>query len=151
MNLWQLTASRNSIPKIPQVHNPAHTGITTMYKLTPTRIKKALPILEEYRRKLYTDFGFSAYALDSELQKCWNIWYQQLKDIFEDMLKNERYHYVAIYFMEHCNHFECISGVSDFEEPLYKAMGINRNDTRDVKEISREFWGKFKQENLSKR
>lgn len=119
-----------------------------MYRLTEIRLRKAEPILENYRRRLYERFRFEPGLLERELRECWNVGYQELKDIFKDMLKQERYRYVAIYYMEN------ISGaavVSEFWEPLAEAYGVRYFRAPDMEQKCEEFWKKFRNEEAIKK
>ena len=116
-----------------------------MYRLTERRLKKALPILEEYRNTLHTKRWFNAWMLDTALQKCWNIGYRELKGIMIDMLANQRFRFVAIYYMENCNHGSGV--ISEFRPHLVKSFGLRHWNSGLVKNASKDFWEKFKLDN----
>ena len=113
-----------------------------MYKLTDRRLKKALPTLEKYRSQLYSNFWFDVWALEKELRDCWDIGYQELKGIAIDMLKNERYRHVSIYYMEHC---KSIGIISEFQRSLTDVLGASRFS--EIEQASKIFWDKFKHDN----
>ncbi|HUU11629.1 MAG TPA: hypothetical protein VM431_13965 [Phycisphaerae bacterium] len=112
-----------------------------MYRLTQPSMRKAELILEDYRKRLYKHFRFDARSLEIELRGCWNVGYQELKDIFRDMLRLDRYRYVAIYYMEN------ISGsavVSEFQKPLAQAYGVRFFRAPEMQRKRKEFWDKFR-------
>ena len=66
----------------------------------------------------------------------------------EDMLKHDRYRYVAVYYMQHCNHAGGLKMViSEFQEPLAKVWGLKWCPHDDKNPAVVAFWEKFKQEN----
>ena len=112
-----------------------------MYRLTTNRLAKAKPILEKYRRKLYEDFSFDARMLEKELKECWDLGYQEIKQIAEEMLNMPRYKYVAIYYMEHGG---APGVVSEFQGLLAAVYGIRDYHAPDRDQISKELWARFR-------
>ena len=113
-----------------------------MYRLTDRRLQQATDILERYRDQLLKTFQFDAMRLDRELQTCWNVGYQELKSIFMDMLKNEHYRHVAIFYMENVNNPVV---VSEFQSPLAKVYGIRYYHAPERKQKQEEFWASFRE------
>ena len=114
-----------------------------MYRLTERRLAKALDILEKYRAQLRKCMRFEAGCFERELCECWGVGYREMKGLAEDMLKNERYRHVAVYYMEHSN----TPGVSDnFKDPLSRVYGIKWYNDPDMPEKRDMFWAKFKEE-----
>ncbi len=112
-----------------------------MYRLTKMRLQKAKPILEKYLAQLNQRYAFDVGGFESELKECWNLGYQELKGIAEDMSKNDRYRYLAIYYMEHSN---TPGIVSEFQPLLAKAYGISWYYDTDREKKQVEFWAAFK-------
>ncbi len=111
-----------------------------MYRLTTRRLQKAKDVLEKYRTLLRAKLAFDAGQLEHELRQCWDLGYQELKDIMADMLRHERYRHVAIYYMEHSN---CTGVVSEFQSPLAKVYGIRGYFDPDRQKKQQEFWAAF--------
>lgn len=111
-----------------------------MYRLTATRLAKAKDILEKYRASLCAKLAFNAGQFEHELRQRWGLGYQELKDVMQDMLSNERYRHTAIYYMEHSN---CTGVVSEFQAPLAKAYGVEWYFGADCQQKQQEFWAAF--------
>jgi hypothetical protein len=108
-----------------------------MYKLTEKRLEEAHGILEKYREQLRTKRYMDSSGLDAELRQCWQIWYQQLKDIMIDMLSNERYKHVAAFYMQHQN---AIGPVSEFKPHLAELYGTDDYDHFDKDGSQKAYW-----------
>lgn len=109
-----------------------------MYKLTERRLEAAELILERYRAELIECGLFHAGSLERELRDVWSIGYQEIKDIMIDIVKrHERYHYIAIYYMEHSN---SPGVVSEFKRTLADEYGIASYDHGERKAAQKEFW-----------
>lgn len=93
-----------------------------MYKLTKRREAKALPILERAYESLVSHGGFDVGILERDLRDCWNIGYHELYDILEDAFKDERWRYVAVYYMERIMPML----TSELRLALEKAYGISK-------------------------
>lgn len=113
-----------------------------MYRLTERRLQKAANILEKYRDQLHTRFHFDARQFEMELRECWGTGYRGIKSVVKDMLKNDRYRHVAVYYMEHAN---APVVVSEFKLPLAKVYGIRRYDSAETEQKRNEFWANFRE------
>lgn len=111
-----------------------------MYRLTQRRLQKAQSILDEAFIFLVKTKGQAfPYDFERNLRNCWNIGYQELKDIMKDVLKEEKYKYLAVLYMEAGG--ECV--VCEFQAPLAKVHGL-KYFTRDGLLANRhKFWNKF--------
>ena len=109
-----------------------------MYRLTDQRLAKAKHLLEEYRGKLAEHGRFNVTTLDHELKQLWDIGYQELKDVIEDMYKkHSRYQYVAVYYMEHSND---TGVVSEFQPLLANAYGLEDYYDGEREASQKLFW-----------
>jgi hypothetical protein len=111
-----------------------------MYRLTERRLMLAQPILEKHRGDLYNHQRFDCSTFEHQLRQCWNVGYQELKDIMQDLLKRERYRYVAAYYMEHSN---APVVVMEFQIPLAKEYGIRNYHGNDREDKRRAYWERF--------
>jgi len=110
-----------------------------MYKLTKRREAKALPILEGAYKSLVTRGGFEVHALERELRACWNIGYHELYDVLEDAFKDDRWRYVAVYYMERV----LPSPTCELKHALAKAYGIERwSGDKQTQTARMAFWKK---------
>jgi len=117
-----------------------------MSRLTERRLRKAIPILEEYRDKFYRHLRFDTGLFEMELRDCLNLGYQGFKGVVKDMLRMTRYKYLALYYMENSN---APGPVSEFWGPLAKAYGVRFYRAPDMEKKRSLFWDKFA--NLAKR
>ena len=110
-----------------------------MYKLTKRRETKALPILEEAYQSLVTRGGFDVWRFERDLRACWNIGYHELYDVLEDAFKDDRWLYVAVYYMERVMPML----TSELQHALSIAYGIpKRGAGKDWDTYRNEFWKK---------
>lgn len=110
-----------------------------MYKLTKRREAKALPILKQAYESLVTRGGFEVNTLECEFRDCWNIGYHELYEVLEDAFKDERWLYVAVYYMERI----MTMLTSELQHALSKAYGIpQRGADRSWDSYRDEFWKK---------
>jgi len=115
-----------------------------MTRLTDRRRKKAESILERYRVELYAEGSVDPRAFDRELTRCLKLHYVEMKDIFQDLAKIERYRPLAAYYMQHSN-----SGmpVQEYWSALEKVYGSRIGDQQSVrKEKQDEYWRNFEAE-----
>ncbi len=109
-----------------------------MYKLTKRREAKAMPILEEAYQSLVTRGGFDSGRFEMDLRARWNIGYHELYDVLEDAFKDNRWLYVAVYYMERVRPM-----TSELRFALEKAYGIPERATdKDWDSYQNEFWKK---------
>lgn len=110
-----------------------------MYKLTKRREAKALPILEGAYQSLVTHGGFEIGKFEMDLRSCWNIGYHELYSVLEDAFKDDRWLYVAVYYMERVN----LSPTCELQHALDKAYGMERWSFGRDSELARaKFWKK---------
>lgn len=111
-----------------------------MYKLTKIRETKAASILERAYQSLVNKGSFEVHSFERELRTCWNIGYHELYDVMEDALKDEKWKYVAVYYMERVNG---PSPTCELKHALAKAYGVHRwNMTEDGRKARMMFWKK---------
>lgn len=58
-----------------------------MYRLTDRRHNVAQETLQRYRHLLHENGFLDCHEFETELRELWQIGYQEVKDIFEDMLQ----------------------------------------------------------------
>ena len=113
-----------------------------MYKLTKIRETKALPVLEKAYQSLKFRGSFDVHAFERELRDIWDIGYHELYDVMEDALRDWRWRYVAVYYMERING-PCLT--CELRHALEKAYGFEGWNNTDAWEDARaRFWGGFK-------
>lgn len=110
-----------------------------MYRVTPRRLKKALPILEHHRAELHKSGRMDARGFEMELRECWDVGYQEMKSLAEDLTKNERYLYVAAYYMEYSNGSRDMIA-SELKSVLEDLYGFNWRESRDLDAARDKFW-----------
>ena len=85
-----------------------------------------------------------AMALERELRDCWDTGYREIKDIMIQLLKDERYVYLASYFMENSN--SSVGVVTEFQEPLAILYGVKSfYHDKSYKEKRKKFWDTFEE------
>ena len=109
-----------------------------MYRLTNRRLEAARPILDEYQTRLFSHQSFDAQALEYELREVWGIGYQELKDVAADMVKQDRYREVALFYMERSNPGTGVA--AEFKPVLAKAYGVRSYDQPDRDAKREAFW-----------
>jgi hypothetical protein len=115
-----------------------------MYRLTERRFAKAKPILDKYRKQVHDAGRGAASGLERELRECWDIGYQELKDIIIDLSKRPHYRYLAASYMES----GYPSVVSEFHRVLADMYGIKSFHHSAERESKREeFWSALKTKN----
>ncbi len=108
-----------------------------MASLTPRRFEKAEPILKKYREQLHRTGDTSACDLEVELRACWNLGYQELKEIFIELSKRDYYKYLAAHYMDH----PVGPGVvMEFQGTLAKLYGMKSYNPDPDCEERRAFW-----------
>ena len=109
-----------------------------MYRLTDRRHEKARDVLERYRHLLHDHRSLDCHQFEHELRELWDIGYQELKDIFEDLLRRfPQYEHLAAYYMEHINP---TGVVVEFQEPLAKLYGAEWYHASDREEKRDSYW-----------
>ena len=112
-----------------------------MAKLTDRRMEKARPIFDRYRARLHETHDCDVQQLETELKDCFNLGYQEIKDIIADLLKHDHYKYLAAYFMQNIN--SAVGVVSEFHDPLAKLYGLDYYYADDQEEKCKAFWDLF--------
>lgn len=110
-----------------------------MYRLTERRYEKALPIFESHRKRLESGQHVDARLLDQELRECWNVGYQELKNIVIQLLDDPRFGLVAASYMENINGRLV---VSEFKTPLAELYGLEVFDSPARDKQAKAFWTK---------
>lgn len=111
------------------------------YRLTNRRLLKATPILEEAFAFIVNNRAKSLpYDFEMKLRSCWNIGYQELKDVMADMLKYDRYKYLAVLYMETSS---CPGVVTEFQSVLRKLHGVKCYSPVTYSEDRKPFWEGF--------
>jgi hypothetical protein len=108
-----------------------------MYRLTEKRFSKAKSILDKYRSQLHDKGRISNPDFEEELRDCWNIGYQELKEIILELAKHNQYRFLAAYYME----MGFPGVVSEFKNKLADMYGIKIFDGNPERDSKREeFW-----------
>jgi hypothetical protein len=105
-----------------------------MYKLTERRLAKAVDILNAAAADLANKKHINTSTLEMQLRDCWDLGYQELKDIFCQMLKMDEYQNLAAFYMQFSN---TTGVVSEFQMPLCDFYGIDQVP-RDIS--FQQFW-----------
>ncbi len=116
-----------------------------MYRVTPRRMKKALPILERHRAELHKSGRMDARGFEMELRECWDVGYQEMKSLAEDLSKNERYRFVAAFYMENSNGSRDMVA-SVLKDVLEKLYGFDWHVSRDYEAARDKFWASMPKE-----
>lgn len=113
-----------------------------MYKVTDRRFQKAESILEEYRDSLNKNLDYDTHAFEMELRNCWDVGYQEIKDLLIDLIKKHpRYKHLALYYMQ----FQNAPGpVCEFHETLAKEYGAENYYSDEFEQKKDRFWEIFK-------
>lgn len=109
-----------------------------MYKLTERRFDDAEAILEDARASLIERGAFNASVFERQLSEIWNVGYQEIKDLMNDIVKRfPRFKYVAVYYMENSNP----SGVVlEFQDTLATEYGLSSFNLDAIAKLRAEFW-----------
>jgi hypothetical protein len=117
-----------------------------MYRLTERRLTKARNILEQHREDLYRFQYLNDAILERELATCWKVGYRELKGIFIDLLKVERYRNLAAYYMQ----FQNAPGpVFEFKDSLARLYGCTSYHAPDRDKRQRAYWERALAERLN--
>jgi hypothetical protein len=110
-----------------------------MYRLTHKRKKLARDILEKWTRELHDRRWIDARLMEHELRECWQLGYQELKDLMIDTMENHsEFAHLAAWYMEHSN---ATGAVVEFQGPLSRLYGLRSwyyDDERDAKHAA--YW-----------
>jgi len=117
-----------------------------MYRVTPRRLAKAQPILDRHRAQLHRTGVTDAHALEMALRDCWNVGYQEMKDLATDLLKQEHYRFLAAYYMENSNGSRQ-AVASEFKGDLAKLYGVRWYHAEDCEAKREDFWDTMPREN----
>lgn len=113
-----------------------------MYRLTPLRRKKVKPILEKHRDELYASGRTCVADIEMALRDCLNTGWREVKSIVTALAKEERYKYLAAFFMESIEGMERVP--SEFKPVLSKLYGIRRFSDAERGERRKAFWSQMK-------
>ncbi|MCK4660338.1 MAG: hypothetical protein KAV82_12515 [Phycisphaerae bacterium] len=109
-----------------------------MYSLTEKRLASAEAILENYRAQLFAQRPFDAQSFERELRDLWQTGYQEMNSVALQLLKNERYREVAVYYMEHSNPGTGVA--AEFKLPLASVYGVKTFDAPEREEMQKRYW-----------
>ncbi len=109
-----------------------------MYRLTEKRLASAEAILGKYRAELFANRCFNAQIFERELRDLWQTGYQEMKSIALQLLKNERYREVAVYYMEHSNPGTGVA--AEFKRALASLYGMESFHAVERDEMRKKFW-----------
>ena len=112
-----------------------------MATLTDRRMESARHIFETYRTHLHENHRCNCAEMENELKACFKLGYQEIKDIILDLLKRDRYQYLASYFMENID--TSVGVVAEYHAPLAKLYGIEWYHVDDREAKKKEFWDAF--------
>ena len=112
-----------------------------MYRLTEKRFEKAKEILERFRNQLHKSGRTDPGLLEKELRECWHTGYRELQDIMIQLLKNDRYRFLAAYYMDHSSLV-----VTRFKAPLARVYGIPHYYSQDREAKKAAFWARIPRE-----
>lgn len=104
-------------------------------------MEKAKHIFEKYRTELHQHHQANCAQMEKELKDCFNLGYQEIKDIIIDLFAQERYKCLAAYFMENID--TSVGVVSEYHESLAKLYGIDWYYADDRVEKQNAFWNAF--------
>lgn len=108
-----------------------------MYKLTKRREDKALTILVESHEALVVSGAFDVHDFERKLRDCWGVGYHELYAILDDACKDERWRYVAVYYMERI----MPALTMELRSALAKAYGMaNQGEGSDWQVCRKKFW-----------
>jgi hypothetical protein len=110
-----------------------------MYRVTQRRLTKAQPILDRHRAELHRTGATDVTAFEMALRACWKVGYQEMKDLATDLLKNDRYRFLAAYYMENSNGSRQRVAM-EFKDDLAKLYQVQWYDAKDRERKRSEFW-----------
>ena len=109
-----------------------------MFRLTDKRFASAETILQKYRARLFASRCFNAQQFERELCDLWQTGFREMESIARQLLKNERYREVAVYYMEHSNPGTGVA--SEFKPYLASVYGMRLFDAAEREEMRERFW-----------
>ena len=109
-----------------------------MFRITERRLANAEAILEKYRGELFAKRSFDAQSFERELRDLWQTGYQEMKSVALQLLKNERYREIAVYYMEHSNPGTGVA--AEFKVPLASVYGVKSFDGPEREQMQTRFW-----------
>ncbi len=113
-----------------------------MAHLTERRFAKAKIILDRYRKQLHENGSIPTSLFEKELRECWNnMHYQALKGVMIDLAKQNRYRYLAAYYMDHSNG---AGVVVEFQRTLADLYGLDYYHSPERASKREAFWNKIK-------
>ena len=111
-----------------------------MKRLTDRRFSQAEPILLKYKNKLDAGKLTNVSFLENELKECWDVGYQNLKLIFEDLALRDDYFYLAVFYRENSGQGSGVA--SEFQSGLARIYGIKDYNSDEREEAKKAFWAK---------
>lgn len=114
-----------------------------MYKLTERRMVKVQPILEAYRGELRCYGTFDADRFESAMKAALDTGYQEMKSVADQLLKNDRFCAVAVFYMENMGvPGPCV----EFQHSLAKVYGLRYYEDPQQDEARANLWKRLKSE-----
>ena len=110
-----------------------------MYRVTSRRLAMAQPILDTFTTEIHSKGRIDATRFEMALRECWDVGYQEMKDLAEDLLKMQEYRFLAAYYMENSNGSRDRVAM-EFKEVLAKLYGIKWYDSPDREVKRKAFW-----------
>lgn len=108
-----------------------------MAHVTARRLEKVRPILDMCNESLTKNKRFDTHSLESNLKETLDTGYMGVKTFVQDLVKNEDYRLISLYYMERSN----VPGVaSEFKSILAKAYGIENYDSAEREPAQKLFW-----------
>lgn len=118
------------------------------YRMTDRRMEKAQPILDTYRGRWVKSGFYDVQQFENEIKQTLDLHYKQAQDVLVDLLKNQRYQLMVLYYMQHHN----VPGPpSEFKRHLAKAYGLKIYDCSEREEAQNSFWKRFSTAKLRER
>jgi hypothetical protein len=102
--------------------SPRRNDREHMSELTPEQFEQAKDIIEKYRDCLFRTKWMNAHSFEREIRELWQLGYQDIKELIEELSHHGRCEQVAVYYMEHSNGGRV---VSEFQGRLAEIYGID--------------------------
>jgi hypothetical protein len=93
-----------------------------MSEITVAQFEQATDLIEKYRTWLFKTKWIDVHAFERELRELWDLGYQDIKPLIEELSNHGRCEQVAVYYMEHSNGGRV---VSEFQGRLAEVYGID--------------------------
>jgi hypothetical protein len=108
-----------------------------MFKLTEKRMLRLKPILEKYRSALFYKRAFKTHEFEADVKAALETGVHGFPSVVQQLLKNENYQIVAVYYVENC---ETTGIPSEFREQLARFYGARNLYDSTLAETRKQFW-----------